>query len=302
MNQQSAEWGEADVIDLRQLFVRLWGRRSWIFASVALSTVGFAVAAYLIKPVYRTSTVLLSTSSERSSLSSSLSSAMGSLGGLASIVGVSVASSDSATEEALAVLRSRQFTEDFINDKNLAPKLFASKWDTTNGKWRVDPDDQPTLAQAFKYFDTNVRTIIQDRKTGLVSVQIEWRDRHEAASWANELTQRLNAEMRSRAVAKAEASLGFLEKELTSSSALETQEAINRLIETQIKQRMLADVSPEYAFRVVDKAMAPDADDPVWPKKLWLIVIGAIFGLAIGAVLALVLGTGSAALGLRGGR
>lgn len=293
MNLQTEEWGDAEVMDLRQLFIRLWARRWLILATVLVFTAAFAAAAFLIRPVYRATTVLLPASSERSSLSNSLSSALGSLGGLASLAGVSVGSGDVATEEALAVLRSRQFTESFLNDNNLMPKLYARKWDTAGGKWRVGPDDQPTPAQAFKYFDKKIRSITQDRKTGLVSLQIDWRDRNEAAAWANELTQRLNTEMRERAIAKADASLGFLEKELVTTTDIGTREAVNRLIETQIKQRMLANVSPEYVFRVVDKAMAPDADDPVWPQKALLIAAGAIFGLAFGAVLALVLGAGS---------
>ena len=294
---RSEEWQEADVIDLRQLFVRLWRKRWWIFISVVVFTAGFALAAYLIKPVYRASTVLLPTSAERDSLSGSLTSALGSLGGLASLAGVNIGSGNSATEEALAVLRSRQFTESFISDKNLMPKFFAGKWDAARGKWQVSPEHQPTPAKAFMYFDTKVRSIVQDRKTGLVSLQIDWRDRTEAANWANELIQRLNAEMRGRAIAKAEASLGFLERELTSTSVVDTREAISRLIEAQVKQRMLANVSPEYVFQVVDKAMAPDADDRIWPKKLLLIGIGVILGLAFGAALVLGLGNGSAAPG-----
>jgi uncharacterized protein involved in exopolysaccharide biosynthesis len=298
VNLQTEEWGNEEVMDLRQLFVRLWARRWLILVIVVVFTAVFAAATFLIKPIYRATTVLLPASSERSSLSNSLSSALGSLGGLASLAGVSVGSSDVVTEEALAVLRSRQFTESFLTDQNLMPKLYARKWDAANGKWRVGPDDQPTPAQAFKYFDKKIRSITQDRKTGLVSLQIDWRDRSEAAAWANELTQRLNTEMRTRAIDKADASLGFLEKELMSTTVLGTREAINRLIETQIKQRMLANVSPEYVFRVVDKAMAPDADDPVWPQKLLLTVAGGFFGLAFGAVLALVLSASSAVPGV----
>ena len=287
MNARSEEWVDADVVDVRRVLAYLWQRRRLLALSVASVASAFTVVAFLTRPVYRATSVLLPVSSERDSLSGSLSSALGSLGGLASIAGINIGNGNAGTEEALAVLRSRQFTEKFIYDKNLAPKLFPRKWDAAAGRWRVKADDQPTPAQAFKYFDGKIRSIIEDRKTGLISLQIDWRDRNEAASWANELAQRLNAEMRDRAIAKAEASLGFLEKELTSTATVETRSSINRLIETQIGKRMMADVSPEYAFRIVDRAMAPDEDDFVWPRKILLIAAGLVLGLAIGVALAL---------------
>ena len=135
-----------------------------------------------------------------------------------------------------------------------------------------------------------VRFWYEEKKTGLVNVQIDWTDPQEAADWANELVRRLNAEMRSRAIAKSNASLGYLEDELKTTLEVATREAINRLIEAQIKQRMVANVTTEYAFRIVDRAMASDPDDPEKPKKIILIALGPIAGLAIGVVAVLLAG------------
>ena len=287
MNLQSTDETAGQEIDIGFAYALLWSRRWLIVLLIALFSAGAAIAANFIRPVYRATTVLMPASSERNNLSSSLTSALGSLGGLASLAGVSTGTNDSATVEALAVLRSRAFTQAFINDNNLARKLFSDKWDQANDKWRGATDDQPTPAQAFKYFDENLRSVVQDRKTGLVSLQIDWRDREEAAIWANQLTQRLNGEMRRRAIATADSSLGFLESELSSTTLVETRGAINHLVETQIRQRMLANVSPDFAFRVVDKAVPPDANDPIWPKKLLLTIAGAICGLIAGVILVL---------------
>ena len=82
---------------------------------------------------------------------------------------------------------------------------------------------------------------------------------------------------------------GFLEKELASTDLVEARAAINRLIEEQIKQRMLASVSQEYAFRTVGRALPPDADDFVSPRRLLLVVGGTALGFALGSALALVL-------------
>jgi len=98
---------------------------------------------------------------------------------------------------------------------------------------------------------------------------------------------RINAEMQKRAIAKSQASVGFLEEELKKTSVIGTQEAINRLIEAQIKQRMLANVTQEYALRVVDKALPPDLSDKVRPKRLVLLMLGPILGGIFGIAMVL---------------
>jgi len=161
--------------------------------------------------------------------------------------------------------------------------LYASKWDTERQRWNVPQDEQPTPGKAYALFG-HVRSVKQDEDTHLVTLQIEWKDRMAAAAWANDLVERLNAEMRQRAIAHADASVGYLERELNTTSAVATREAINRLIEAQIKQRMLANVTREYAFRVVDRAVPADSDDPVRPRKFLLLVGGALFGFVLGVL------------------
>ena len=262
---------------------RAWRKRWWILIIVAVCTILSATAAFVMHPVYRASTVLIPASGDRNSLSGALASGLGALGGLASLAGVNVGGRDAATEEALAVLHSRQFTESFIRDKDLLPVLFYRKWDPAAGDWKVPVKKRPTLAKAYKLFDENIRSIVRDKKTGLITVQVEWRDRADAATWANELVQRLNREMRSRAIAKADASVEFLNHEFEITQQVATREAIGRVIEAQVKQRMLADVTQEYAFRVVDDAIAPDEDDVVRPKKAMLIATGFLLGVLLSA-------------------
>ena len=149
------------------------------------------------------------------------------------------------------------------------------------------PGREPSLAKGYERFYKKIRTIIRDKKTGLVTLQVDWTDRHEAADWANELVERLNAEMRARAAREAEASVGYLEKELEKTSIVEAREALNRIMETQIKQRMFADVNQEYVFRMIDRAMAPDPDDVVRPRRVLMAVEGLLLGLALGVLFAL---------------
>lgn len=278
----SAEHFVEEGIDLRALIVRLWAGRWWIAASVVFFVCAFVALAVFGRPIYRGSAVLVPAETDTTGLGS-MSDALGSLGGLASLAGITLGQSGTNVEESLAVLQSREFTEKFIRDERLMPVLFWRKWDARTGTWKVDVEP-PTPARAYKYFDKRVRSVLRDKKTGLVTVSIDWRDRHQAAEWANKLVERLNAEMRVRAITHADASVGYLEKELETTALVGARDALSRLMETQIKQRMFANVTQEYAFRVVDKAMAADEDDPVKPNKLLLFAAGPVVGFAIGCI------------------
>ena len=287
--ERNEVWVDEGTIDLRAVFGRLWRRRWWIIASIVFFTAIFVAYALMSKPVYRAAAIVIPTSSERGNLSRSLGGALSQLGGIASLAGINLNNADTTTEEALAVLESRQFTERFIVDLNLMPVLFESAWDAKNGRWRTDnEEDQPTLAKGAAYFSSSILRIARDRQRGLVTVQIDWFDREEAARWANELVARLNEEMRARAIQKTDASLRFLESEFASTGLVGTREAIGRLIESQISERMLANVTHEFAFRVVDAALPPDKDDPIRPNKLILFAVGPILGLVFGLLTALV--------------
>jgi capsular polysaccharide biosynthesis protein len=276
-------------INSRELFARFWQRRGWIGASTVFFTIVFTGTAFLMTPIYRAATVLVPASSDRNRMGS-LNSTLGQLGGLASLAGINVGSGDIEIEEVLAVLHSRGFTERFIADKNLMPKLYYRKWNSSQNTWNVSEKHRPTSAEAYKYFDEKIRHINRDKKTGLVTIQVDWKNRDEAADWCNSLVERINAEMRARAISQADAYLGFLTQELTKTTDIGTRDAINRLVESQIKQRMFASVTEQYSFRVADRAMAPDAKHPERPIKIIFVLLGLTLGLAVGCFAALTVG------------
>lgn len=277
MSTEIQAWAD-DGIDIRALILRLWERK-WLIVGVALLGGAIAVSiSYTITPVYRAQVVMVSASADRTGLTSMLSSALGSIGNLASLAGANLGSGDSAVEEALAVMRSRQFTEEFIREHGLLSDLFPKDWDAAAKKWKVPTDKQPTMARAFKRFNSNVREVSRDKKTGLIVLTIDWPDRPRAASLANAMVARLNAEMRVRAMSQSDASLKYLNEELAGTAVVDTREAINRLIEAQVRQRMIASVTQEFSFRVVDVAMTPDLIDKVRPKRFAMLMLGLVLG------------------------
>jgi uncharacterized protein involved in exopolysaccharide biosynthesis len=262
------------------------GRRA-----LAIILIGAAVGAaaalgvsFLLPREYSASVTLLPVKSERPS---ELNGAVGQLGGLASLAGIGIGNDDDRSE-AIATLRSRALASAFIEQHKLLPMIFQNKWDAASGRWRSkDSDDAPTLNDGYRRFDRKIRSVTEDRRTGIVTVTITWRDPALAAGWANELAARVNREMRDRAIDEARRSLEYLNRELDKTQVVELRQPIYRLIENRINTVMLANVRDEYAFKIVDPATPPDADDYSRPLHWLFALAGAILGALAGAASAL---------------
>lgn len=266
-------------MDYRALVMKLIAKRWWILSSTVVFAIASAIVAFTMAPVYRATVVLLPATDRGSEAAAFASSP---LGGLASGLGLGLGPRDDETDEALAVLRSREFIERFITTHNLMPILFRELWDSKTGAWKADVRHPPTLGKAYRYFDSRICQVTQDSKTGLINLEIEWTDRYEAAAWANTMVDDLNQEMRSRALAQAKAAEGFLNEELQTTRTMEGRDAISSLMEEQLRRRMLASVNPNYAFDVVNRALPPDPDERVRPERALMIFAGTLLGLGIG--------------------
>ncbi|PZN30024.1 MAG: hypothetical protein DIU71_13130 [Proteobacteria bacterium] len=272
----------ADIIDIAR------GRRWLIAAGVALFLALALAGSFLMTPIYRAQALLVPANTSSSLGGSSGSSMLGQLGGLASLAGV-LLPSDAETDEALALLKSRELTQAFIEENDLMPVLFHKKWNAETGEWRVTGDKVPTLWDAYKYFNRKVRKVYQDKATGHVTLQIEWRDPQVAADWANELANRVNLAMRQRAIDEAARSIRQLNVELAKTQVVSLQQAIAQLVQTQIERQTIAEVREEFAFRILDRAAPPDLDDYERPKPVLYAAVGMFMGFVAGLSLAVML-------------
>jgi len=269
-----------------RLFDALW-RFKWIVLSTAISGgLIAALVAFLTAPVYRTQVVLIP--ADNSEEQNQLSSLMGQFGGLAGLAGVQIGGAGDSKNETIATLNSRELTTEFIRDENLLPVLFSDDWDESSGQWDVDDEsDIPTEWDAFELFDEEIRTVVEDLRSGLIILNIEWTDRMLAAEWANRLVERVNVTVRQKTIREAERSVEYLNRELEKTSIVELRGAIYRMIESQINKIMFANVREEYALRVIDPAVVPDADEYVKPRRLLLIALGIVLGGLLGGLFAL---------------
>jgi len=271
---------DEDSISLLELGRLVYAERRLIAAVIGALALISLIAAFSLPRVYRAEALLAPVSSDQNDGLSALISQFGDIAALAESY---VRTSKDQTAESIAVLQSRALTNQFIRERNLKPLLFAGKWDPARQQWR-NAAEAPTDLEAYETFD-HIRRVNVDRRSGLVSLAMEWRDPALAAAWANALVTAVNERRRAEAIREARQSIVHLERQLAGVSSVEIRQSLYRLIEAQTKTIALAGARSEYAFKVIDPAVPPAT--PVRPRRVYIVAAGLLFGAVVAAALVL---------------
>lgn len=272
-------------ISIENLILLAW-RRKRLFSIAASATIAAAIAlAFLSTPIYRVTTSLLPRQSENAG--GLMRSLLGQYSGAAALLGLS-GELPADSQEALAVLKSRAVFDTLAAQQNLLPILFADKWDPSARRWKAS-ERPPTMEEAWRMFDHRIRTVSQDKQTGVVTLQISWRDRMLATQWTNALVKLVNETMRQRALAVAEASLASLRVQYQAADSVELRTAIAQLMELQINKEAMAKSQPDYAFTVLDPGQVPDADKFASPRRALILFFALPVAVAIGIMCVLLM-------------
>jgi uncharacterized protein involved in exopolysaccharide biosynthesis len=266
-----------DAFDLRGFLRTLWEGR-WIMIIVTCVFAVGGIAYALLAAQWFKADVVMVQADDSKSLSGSLSQ----LGGLASLAGINIGSAG-ASQTPIAVLRSRELVRDFIADKNLIKVLFADKVDAATGEWKIrDPEKQPDIRDAVEYFQKKVYGIVEDKKAGVVTLSITWRNSAVSAQWANELAQRVNAKLRDRATSEAERNIKYLKDEMVATNVTALQDSLGKVLQSEMQKLLLARGNDEFAFKVVDPAVPPKKRN--WPNRIGVTAGSIILGILVSIV------------------
>ncbi len=261
-------------------FVR---RNAWIVIVCTVVGVAAAIALSLVvTPVYRAETLLAPV--RHGEDSNTLNALAGQIGGIASLAGVSLGM-NSTSDELVAILKSREFTQAFFSSSDRLGRLVEI---TVGGDDAPRPDSvgADLVNDALKAFDRKFRTVIQNSATGLVTLRIDWVDPQEAADWANEMVRAVNERTRQQVIGESENRIRYLNDQLENTSAVELRKVLYGLIEKEIQETALAHTRTDFAFRVIDPAVAPNADDHVAPNRPMFVALGLMIGALAGLLLA----------------
>ena len=281
-----------DEVDLFGLLSLLWNEKVKIFSI----TLGFAVFSVLyalsLSNQYK-ATALLAPAQQQSA---GLPGSLGQLSGLASLAGVNI--SRGMTDEsqiAQQIMKSWSFIEKFIVVNGLEVEVFAvDGWDETqdlleinddvynytDGEWLLEDDDtgelrEPSSWELFKVFN-RLLTVSENKKTGLVTVEIKYYSPKIAKRWLDLFVDAINSHMQKRQIDKVSANIKYLQDQIAKTPIAEMQEVFYTIIEEQIKSKMLAEASPEYAFVTVRPGMVPE--EKYSPKRAQICILITFLG------------------------
>lgn len=270
-----------DKISLRQVWRIIWRGKRTVIAATTIFALGSIAYALLATEIYRAE-VLLAPAAEQSAPGIG-----GQLGGLAALAGVNLSVGEGDDVVALAVLQSREFARQFIEQLDLLPIFFEDEWDAENQHWREDdPTEAPDVRDGVKFFHKEIFEVSEELRTGLVTLTIEWTDPDIAAEWASILVLRLNDRLRERALQEAQTNVDYLQSEMAKATLVTLQESIGRLLEAELPKLMLAKGNEEFAFKIVDPAFPPRERER--PKRALTAIIGTILGGLLGIFIVLV--------------
>lgn len=267
-----------DMTTVARMLQTSWRARWWVVCAALLGATTGVVVAAVSKRVYRAEAVVIPVSIRQGYRLDALT---GNLGELAALAGIN-SPGEGGSRLGLATLKGKDFTASFIRDKGLMPALFPDRWDSQTNRWKGLP---PTVLQGVNLFDRGgIRKIIEDRRTGLVTIQVDWTDRIQAVDWLNEMVERVNRDLRNATIAESRRNIQFLTAEADRTLSVGVKEAIYRLIESEMKDLTFAEMQDEYALKFVDRPITPEPRDFIWPRRAFLFCLGAFAGALVGGI------------------
>ncbi len=238
----------------------VWAHKGYILLASAFGAIATEVFALAATPIYRAQAVVVEI---RDTRPADAAARAGDLGSLMNRRAEPLVAIDSA-HEAQEVLHSHHLIEEFIRRNHLIETLLPNT------------KRQPTLALATRRFRERVLSIREDKLRGTTTVAIDWIDPALAASWANGFVALADELVRARAQDTSQRNLAYLESQLARIDAVELQEDLYGVIETEAEKLVLTNSRPEYALAIVDPAVAPEFS--IAPQRSLMVLLGTAAG------------------------
>ena len=286
-------------VNLFGLLDILWKKKIMLISITATFAIGSVLYALSLPNIY-TSKTLLAPSEQSESLLSTLGSYTSLVGGMIPFPSGAV----NKSQEAVERIKSFDFFE-----KNILPKIklqdlmAVERWasdqntiiynqkifDDKNNKWvrkvSLPQLPKPSNQEAFEEF-SNLIEIDYDYVTSFVSISVEHQSPIISKQWTDLVIAQINESMREADIRRSQDAITFLNAQAEVTRLNELSEAISQLLESQMEMLMMASISSEYVFRVIESPIAPEKKSS--PSRSMICILITLFGGILAILISLI--------------
>lgn len=288
---------DVKIVTPRRIIKFIWSGKLPVLSWTLIFSVASVLYSLSLPNLYRAEVVLLPTNESTSNLGALNSQ----LGGLASLVGANFQSRAlTPADFAKELLGTKAFVSQFIRQHKIGPMIYAADgWDSEkrvlsldpliynekDAEWVADHFDGnsigPSSSDYFSKFSDMV-TLSSSRDSNIIIISAVHPSPDFAAFLSNALVSALNNEVRDRSVRETQENIKYLNKQIGKAVKTEIVEILYELLQAQMQSLMLADGKANFAFDILDPAIAPD--ERFSPSRSKISVLGAIVGFLVGVL------------------
>lgn len=277
-----------DEVNLLELFDILWKGKKLLFIFIISTSFLSIFISLSLSDVYKSEALLAPVASDNSSPNNPL----GQLGGLADIAGMNLGNNKiNKTTMGMEVLKSRKFYNSLVEKYEILVPLMAAKdWDKEENYLIFDRSiydknknlwlKKPTVQEGYKEFNKIFN--ISQNESGVIEISVEHYSPFIAKQWLDWIIMEINNTSRNDDINQAERSVSYLNEQLLSTQLSEIREGLNDLVKSQVETIMLAKVTPEYLFRIIDPPFIPE--EKFKPSRALICILGFILGVIFGSL------------------
>ena len=208
-------------------------------------------------------------------------------------------SGSSKSEFVITTITSRDFLRHLLTFEDIRPTLAAYKsYDKANKKiifnesiydietksFTNDLKKLPTFQKIYNRYTGIVS--VSKSKSGFITISVTHESPEFAYTFLSLIINELNTLSRKKDLIESEASLGYLYSELAKQKQIEIKDSINKLILSELRRQMFAEVRKNYLINPLDKPFLPELKSS--PNRAKICISGTILGFFIGILIALV--------------
>jgi uncharacterized protein involved in exopolysaccharide biosynthesis len=287
-------------IDLIQLIQVLMGGK-WIILSITtIASILVVIYSLSLPNIYKSEALLSPVT-----LQKGLAGAVQNFSGLASLAGINLPSegTDSNASKALEKVGSLSFFQEQILPNIFVPDLLAVEswsrgenvinydneiYDSETGSWTREiaahQNPEPSVQESFRAFGEHIG-INKDLKTGFIKLSVKHQSPFVAQAWAELIVSKINAFYKDKDREEAEASVSYLNTQISQTNYAEIREVISQLLQQQTQKLTLIEANDYYVFEYIDPPAVMERKAE--PMRAMICIIGAILGGLLGCIIVL---------------